>query len=103
MKEMGSITPAEFSARLSGRGEEPFVLDVQPAEDFEDWHVPGSVNLDIAEELNEDPDAAKAALSTVPIDREVIVVCSAGEGAIRAADYLEEMAYDVKTLTCHRP
>lgn len=96
---MSEITPAELSARLSEDDEGLFLLDVQPATDFEDWHVPGSVNLDIAEELREDPDAAKAALSTVPDDRDVVLVCTAGEPAILAADYLQEMEYDVKTLT----
>lgn len=100
---MSEITPAELSARLSEDGEGPYVLDVQPAADFEDWHVPGSVNIDIAEVLSDDPDAAKAALSSVPENREVVLVCTAGEPAVLAADYLREMEYDVKTLTCHRP
>lgn len=100
---MGEITPAELSARISEKNEETVVLDVQPQEDFDAWHVPGSVNLDITDDLNEDAAAAKEALATIPDDREVVVVCTAGEPAVIAADYLREMGYDVKTLTCHHP
>lgn len=100
---MSEITPAELSARVSDDDDESVVLDVQPADDFDAWHVPGSVNLDISDELNEDAEAAKAALSSLPEDRELIVVCTAGEPALIAADFLREMEYDVKTLTCHRP
>lgn len=100
---MRDITPAELSARLADEGEEPFVLDVRAEADFADWHVPGSVNLDIANELNRDGAAAKAALSSIPRDREVVLVCTAGELAVRAADHLREMGYDVGLLACHRP
>lgn len=100
---MDAITPAELAARRAGDGEAPFVLDVQPAADFEDWHVPGSVNLDIVDELQAGGDAADAALSAVPRDREVVLVRTAGEAAGLAADHLREMGYDVKTLACHRP
>lgn len=100
---MRSISPTELSARLSGSGEKPFVLDVQPAEDFADWHVPGSRNLAVHDELRADPGAAKAALAEIPRGREVIVVRTAGEEADLAADYLDGMGYDVKTLACQRP
>lgn len=97
------IPPGEFSARLHGEGQKPFVLDVQRAEDYAEWRVPTSDNFDIFEELQTDPEAAKEVLSTIPDDREVVVVCTAGDPAIAAAETLEEMGYDVKRLGCSRP
>lgn len=98
---MTSITPADLSAQLRS-DEDTFIVDVQPEAEFEDWHVPGSTNIDIYEELHNDPEAAKEVLSTIPTD-EVVLTCTAGAASETAADYLRDLGYDVKTLACHRP
>ncbi len=94
------LTPADLSARMGDDGDDPFVLDVQPEADYEAWHVPGSENIDIFDELRTDPDAARDVLSTIPEDAEVIVTRTAGPPSERAAQHLHEMGYDVKTLAC---
>lgn len=99
---MTEITPAELAARL-GEGDGTVVLDVRPEAEYADWHVPGSVNVDIADELRQDADAARAALSTLPRDRTVVLAGMAGEASALAADQLRELGHDVRTLTCHRP
>lgn len=100
---MSTISPRELSERRSGAGPDPYVLDVRPPVDFEDWHVPGSVNLDLADALRADPESARPALASVPRDREVVVVRAAGEPAETAASLLREMGHDVRTLACRRP
>lgn len=97
------ITPADLSARLADASQGPFVLDVRPGAEYEAWHVPGSENIDLHQELHAVPAAAKAVLATIPDDREVVVACNAGIAAERAAEYLRELGYDVATLACHRP
>lgn len=99
---MSQITPSRLSARLDAPDDDPFVLDVQPAEDYEDWHVPGSTNIDIAEELRSDPEAAREALRAIPSD-EVILTCAAGEASEQAADHLRDLGYEVRLLSCLRP
>lgn len=99
---MASISPAELSARLSDDNE-IVVLDVQRPEDYADWHVPGSLHLDLQDELRSDEAAAKAALSTISTDATVVVSCTAGAPAERAAGLLGDLGYDVRTLSCHRP
>jgi len=97
------ITPAELSARIGTDDGDTFVLDVQREDDYEEWHVPGSENLDIYDELQNDPEAARDALSTLPDNEEVVIPCTAGPVAELAAQHLHEMGYDVKTLACPRP
>jgi rhodanese-related sulfurtransferase len=87
---------------LGAEDGDPFVLDVQPAEDYEAWHVPGSTNIDIAEELRSDPEAAREALRSIPSD-EVVLTCAAGEASKQAADHLRELGYEVRLLSCLRP
>ncbi len=99
---MSEITPSRLSARLGAEDDDPFVLDVQSSEDYEDWHVPGSTNIDIAEELRSDPEAAREALRAIPSD-EVVLTCAAGEASEQAADHLRELGYEVKLLSCLRP
>lgn len=99
---MSEITPSRLSARLDAQDDDPFVLDVQPTEDYDDWHVPGSTNIDIAEELRSDPEAAREALRAIPSD-EVILTCAAGDASEQAADQLQDLGYEVRLLSCLRP
>lgn len=99
---MSEIIPLKLSARFEAEDDDPFVLDVQPAADYEAWHVPGSTNLDISEALRTDPRAAREALLTIPAD-EVILTCAAGEASTAAAEQLPELGYEVRLLSCMRP
>lgn len=98
---MAEITPSELSARLTA-DDDTFVLDVQRVADFEDWHVPGSVNIDVYDELHTDLEAARDALLSIP-EEEVILTCTAGPASEKAAELLRGAGYEVKTLACHRP
>ncbi|WP_254820879.1 MBL fold metallo-hydrolase [Haloglomus halophilum] len=94
---MPEIAPDELGDRL--QTDEPLVLDIRHRADFDDWHVPGSVNVDVYDELQDDPEAAKPALSELPEEREVVTVCAAGIVAQTATDVLQEMGYEAATLT----
>jgi len=95
---MAEITPDELNEVLESDEDDPFVLDIRHAEEFREWRIPGSVNVDVYDELREDPESADEALSAVPADAEVVTVCAAGVLSQRATDRLEEMGYDAKTL-----
>ncbi len=95
---MAEIEPAELGRRLQGDGEDVLVLDVRHREEYEDWHVPDSTNVDVYDQLVDDPAAAKESLSDLPEDREVVTVCAAGVVSQTATDVLEEMGYDAATL-----
>lgn len=95
--EMAEISPAELSEQLES-DDAPYVLDIRPAEAFEEWHVPGSENIDVYEELKNDPAKADEALDAVPADEEIVTVCAAGVLSAEATDRLNQLGYDAKTL-----
>lgn len=95
---MPAISPSELSARLESDQRDVFVLDIRPREDFEEWHIPGSENIDIYEELKEDTEVAKTRFSELPRDPEIVTVCAAGIISEKATKQLRELGHDAKTL-----
>jgi glyoxylase-like metal-dependent hydrolase (beta-lactamase superfamily II) len=95
---MSKVTPDELASRLFGGGDRPLLLDVRHRADYDAWHVPDSENVDVYDELDEDPAAAKARLSTLPTGRDVVTICTVGEVSKRATELLSELGYDAATL-----
>lgn len=95
---MTDVDPDELSARLQADDDDVLVVDVRHESDYEEWHIPGSVNVDVYDELQEDTETAKDELADLPAEKEVVTVCAAGVVAETAADTLEEMGYDAATL-----
>ncbi|ELY44693.1 MBL fold metallo-hydrolase [Natronorubrum sulfidifaciens] len=94
---MAEITPETVAERLEN-DEELTLIDVRDAADFEEWHIPGSENVDVYDDLKNDPDSAAATLAELPADEELITVCAAGVLASDAADMLEAAGHDAATL-----
>jgi rhodanese-related sulfurtransferase len=51
---------------LQTGNEEILGVDIRNEADFEDWHIPGSLNVDVYDELAEDTESAKEELSNLP-------------------------------------
>ena len=98
MNVMSKITPDELSTRLQADDETLFVLDIRNEDEFEDWHIPGSENVPIYDELKESPANADRVLSDVPDENEIVTVCAAGVISRKATKRLQERGYDAKTL-----
>ena len=96
---MPDISPDRLSERLQTDGDDVIVLDVRHESDFDEWHIPDSHNVDIYDELTNDPDSAKDTLSDLPRDKEIVTVCAAGVVSQTATDVLREMDYNALTLT----
>jgi glyoxylase-like metal-dependent hydrolase (beta-lactamase superfamily II) len=96
---MPEIDPDVLGDRLQQRNGETHVLDIRHQDDFTDWHIPGSVNVDVYDELTSDPDATKEAFTELPDEKEIVTVCAAGVVSQTATDVLREMGYDAVTLT----
>jgi glyoxylase-like metal-dependent hydrolase (beta-lactamase superfamily II) len=94
---MSEITPDELGERLQG-DEPPLVLDVRHRAEYEDWHVPGSINVDVYDDLEDDPETAKPALRDLPAGREIVTVCAAGVLSRTATEVLRGLGYDAVTL-----
>ncbi|MFC6719047.1 MBL fold metallo-hydrolase [Natrialbaceae archaeon GCM10025810] len=95
---MTEISPTELGTRLRD-DEDVLVLDIRHRDDYEEWHVPDSINVDVYDELIDDPEAAKDALADLPDDRKIVTVCAAGVVSRTATDVLRELGYDAETLT----
>lgn len=95
---MVEITPDELDDRIAAENNDVFVLDIRSEDEYEEWHIPGSENIPVYEELKENPESADEALSAVPNDTEVVTVCAAGVLSQTATDRLRKMGYDAKTL-----
>ncbi|MFC6953636.1 MBL fold metallo-hydrolase [Halorubellus litoreus] len=96
---MQDITPEELCEQLRNGDTGPLILDIRHEADFEDWHIPGSINVDVYDELTDDPERAKDALSDLPQDDRVVTVCAAGVVSETATEVLQELDYDAVTLT----
>ncbi|ELZ24486.1 beta-lactamase [Haloterrigena salina JCM 13891] len=94
---MTEISPTELGDRLRD-DEDVLVLDIRHRDDYEEWHVPDSVNVDVYDDLTADTEAAKETLAALPEDREIVTVCAAGVISQTATDVLRELGYDAETL-----
>ena len=92
-----TITADALRRRLEA-GQPVTVLDIRPASEFEEWHVPGSRNVPAYEALKQGKAGPIADLS-LPEDGPVVTVCGAGKTSRAAARLLQgrgETAYSLE-------
>jgi len=73
------------------------VLDVRPAPERAEWHIPGSLHVDAYDALWARDPLALASLS-LPMDRPVVTVCGAGRTSLLAAAALASRGHEVYSL-----
>ena len=71
-------------------GETPHILDVRQPSEFDEGHVPGSMNLFVGELPNR--------LADVPSDQELWVVCAGGRRASLAASLLDRAGIPLRLI-----
>ena len=76
---MQELSPDALSERLRDDDEGTLVLDVRHETAFEEWHVPGSVNVDVYDELTEDLGEVKSRNADLARDRESFVAALASD------------------------
>ena len=77
-------------AHRQWRQEKPFVLDVRPAGQYDEAHIPGAVNIPLAE-LGENADY----LAVLPrdLDAPVLSVCQRGNASLSGLLFLKSLGY----------
>ncbi len=95
---MQELDPDTLAERLDSDDDPPTLLDVRDRDSFEDWHIEGSRNLDVYDELKEDPEEAAEKLGELPEEEEVVTVCGLGVMADDATQVLLDLGYDAATL-----
>jgi glyoxylase-like metal-dependent hydrolase (beta-lactamase superfamily II) len=96
---MQEISPEKLSEQLRTGDDKPLVLDIRHQKEFEEWHIPGSINVDVYDELTDNPEQAKGPLSDLPHKEEIVTICAAGVVSETATRVLRELDYDAVTLT----
>lgn len=82
--EVPQIKADDLKQRLANN-EDVFILDIRENELFEHFHIPGSINLQIADILDQP--------ELVPRDKTVLVVCQSGNNSLAIIDFLLENNY----------
>ncbi|WP_227379850.1 MBL fold metallo-hydrolase [Haladaptatus halobius] len=95
---MADLSPETLADRLENEDDPLLVLDIRHEDEFESWHIPDSVNIDVYDTLKESPEQAQPALETLPQDKEIVTVCAAGEVSDTATTVLTELGYEATTL-----
>jgi rhodanese-related sulfurtransferase len=74
------------------------VLDIRHTDEWAEWAIPGSINLDAYDALKAREPGALAGL-TLPADRPVVTICGGGVVSQIAADQLHEQGLEALSLT----
>lgn len=90
------LSPARLAEWLR-EGKEPFILDVRPEAEREDWSIPESVHLDLYDELKTGHSETLETMG-LPGDRSVVTVCGAGNTSLTAARQLREKGVEAYSL-----
>ncbi|MBY0120456.1 rhodanese-like domain-containing protein [Bacillus sp. S/N-304-OC-R1] len=99
---MRTITPAELADKLA-KNEEVTVLDVRSPEKYNSYHIESehihSLNIEKTAifALHDDNNYGK--ISSLPMNKEIIVTCTTGNSARKCADILSAKGYEVTLLS----
>lgn len=83
--------PVVLSQALRGHEDEVYLLDVREPDEFEEYHIPGSVLIPLG--------SLARRVGEVPKDKEVVVICSVGGRSGRAVGFLRE--HGVQAVNLH--
>ena len=93
---MQIITPKEL---VKNNDTSILVLDIRHENSFRDWHIKGSQNIDVYDDIWEGNfDAVKQKLIQLPKDKKIVTVCNAGVTSQNASMLLESMGYNTLVL-----
>ena len=92
------ITPERLREALEA-GTPLTVVDVRPAAERAEWSIPGSVHVDAYQSLRDgDRSVLGGFAAGLPADRPVVAVCAKGRTSVLAAEALEELGFDARSL-----
>lgn len=75
------------------------ILDIRDPQTFNDWHIPGSENIDVYQDIWQgNVEAVKQKLSQLPKEKKIVTVCNAGVTSQKASTILESLGYETTVL-----
>ncbi len=81
---MQTITPKELKIKLDA-GENPVLLDVREAWEYEIGHIKGSTNISMSN--------VQRMLDSFKSDDEIVIICHHGIRSLQIANFLENNGY----------
>ena len=95
---MRRMQAGELKSKLEA-GEAVELVDIREADEYAQWHIPGSRNLPVYEDLKADRDEALVRASgSLPKGRPIVTICRAGVMSEHAAEILDGLGYDARSL-----
>lgn len=92
------LTPERLRDALDA-GEPLTIVDVRPGAERAEWSIPGSLHVDAYRSLRDGDGAVLADFAeALPKDRPVVTVCAHGRTSRLAAEVLDRMGFDVRSL-----
>lgn len=87
------LGPVEFMEKLNGEASSEILIDVRTPAEFNEWHIPGAINIDSsAENFMEEVKAQ------VPQSKSIALYCRSGRRSAEAAQMLAEAGYSLTDL-----
>src|SRR5688572_1325242 len=94
---MTQMITVETLREMLEQGKPVTVLDIRHTNDWAEWAIPGSLNVDAYDALKAREPAALAEV-TLPGDRPVVTICGAGVVSQVAADQLQARGFEALSL-----
>jgi glyoxylase-like metal-dependent hydrolase (beta-lactamase superfamily II)/rhodanese-related sulfurtransferase len=92
------LTPERLRDALDA-GEPLTIVDVRPAAERAEWSIPGSLHVDAYQSLRDGDRSVLASFAAnLPKDRPVVAVCAKGRTSVLAAETLDSLGFDVRSL-----
>ena len=91
-KNLNYLTPVELLALIEIDPDKIFLLDTRTEESFNQYHIPGAVNIPLRSVLQEKN------LSQLPVDKPIVVCCWVGHTASQVLAILQILGYNALGL-----
>lgn len=78
-------------------GQKVNILDIRPVHEREEWHIPGSIHVDVYDELKKNNSEV---LKSIDLDKSVpvVTVCAGGKTSLIASELLQKAGYKAYSL-----
>lgn len=87
------------ASELAKRKQDFLLVDVREKDAFESWHIPGSKNVDVYEDIWQgNVEVVKEQLQKLPKDKPIVTICNMGATSQHAAGLLEQSGYQTLVL-----
>jgi glyoxylase-like metal-dependent hydrolase (beta-lactamase superfamily II)/rhodanese-related sulfurtransferase len=94
-----TIAAEELRTRLEESGDEYELVDIREGEEFADWHIMGSLNLPVYNDLKAGREESLVERSKeLSKERKIVTVCRGGFMSEQAARLLGTLGYDAYSL-----